>query len=86
MFFGNKEKRANKEIDIVVKLNKEYESQVASCEREIQDYLLKLKEIKAEYLELEKREDNAEDDIERTGIINEKKKLIRNRKKGSFHD
>ena len=66
MVFGNKKKRADKEIDIVVKLNREYESQVASCEREIQDYLFKLKNIKDNYFELEKRTDSASDDIEIT--------------------
>jgi len=79
--FGNKKKRADKEIDIVVKLNKEFESQVLSCEREIQDYLLRLKDIKESYFELEKRTDKAIDDIEMTSINNEKKRLIRNKKK-----
>jgi len=79
--FGNKKKRADKEIDIVVKLNREFESQVLSCEREIQDYLLRLKDIKDNYFELEKRTDKALDDIEMTSINNEKKRLIRNKKK-----
>lgn len=81
MMFGNKKKRADKEIDIVVKLNREFESQVLSCEREIQDYLLRLKDIKDNYFELEKRTDKALDDIEMTSINNEKKRLIRNKKK-----
>lgn len=81
MMFGNKKKRADKEIDIVVKLNREFESQVLSCEREIQDYLLRLKDIKENYFELEKRTDKALDDIEMTSINNEKKRLIRNKKK-----
>ncbi len=73
--FGDKTKRAKKEIGVISSLILEYDSKINVCNRSVNDYLVRMKDFNNQYEKLEINLDNTSDDIEKRRIMNEQDRI-----------